>query len=664
MTLTRSIGSGRLLLLLLPVLLSAALGLHGARQDPTADSKLAAAIRRGDIAAMSAALKAGANPDATDVDGTPALMNAALYSKAAALRLLLEHGANPNATDRTGATALIWAAADPEKALLLIERGADVNVRSRPGRTALMTAASAAGGARVVKALLEKGAQVDARDEIDPMPILFTGGGRGTALIEAARVGDAESIRLLVSKGADVNAATANGVTALTEAVLFGRSNVAAYLLANGASVKIRASVIEHPVLSLAAMRGDAGIAKMLIEKGAEVNAQDAMGHTPLMWAAYSDRGAPELVRTLIAAGADVRARSKSGESAMTWALRRGNAEVAGLLRQAGAEEEPVEKAALVPAAATAPGVEKALALLGESGVTAFKKTGCASCHNHALPLMAFRMAGDRGVSFDAKLVEHQIKSLLAMMRPAAEILLQGSDVLPDIPVSGSYMLEALAAQNYPPDKLTAAMAHSIAMKQAADGRWVGWSPRPPLENGDIQATAMAVRALQLYGMPGRRAEFDKRIEKARQFLLAAPAETTEESIMRMWGLHWAGAPRSAVAGAARQLLRMQRPDGGWPQLAALSSDAYATGKALVALANTGQLEPADAAFERGARFLRTTQQNDGSWHVKTRSFAFQPLVDNGFPHGRDQWISAAGTSWAAMALMYAEGAPAQRARR
>jgi N-acyl-D-amino-acid deacylase len=662
MTLTQSKGSGRLLL---PVLLLAAVGMRGARPDSRSDSKLLAAIQRGDIAEMSAALRAGANPNAADADGTPALMNAALYSKAAAMRLLLDHGADPKASNRRGATALIWAAADPEKALLLIERGAEVNVRTRSGRTALMTAASAAGGGRVVKALLERGAQVDARDQIDPMPILFSGGGRGTALIEAARVGDLESIRLLVSKGADVNAASGNGATALTEAVLFGRRDVAAYLLDNGASVKTRTSVIGHRILSLASMRGDAEIAKMLIEKGAEVNAQDAMGHTPLMWGAYSDRGAAQLVRTLIEAGADVRARSNSGESAMTWALRHGNAKVMELLRQAGAEEEPMEKAAIVPAAASgALGVEKALALLGESGVTAFKKTGCASCHNHTLPLMAFGMADDRGVSFDTKLVEHQMKSVLALLKPATDILLEGSDVPPDIPVTGSYMLEALAAQNYLPNKLTAALAHSIAMKQAADGRWVGWSPRPPLENGDIQATAMAVRALELYGMPGRRAEFDKRIERARQFLLAAPAASTEEAIMRMWGLQWAGAPRSAVAEAAGQLLGLQRVDGGWAQLPGLSSDAYATGKALVALANTGQLKTEDAVFGRGVRFLRETQENDGSWHVKTRSFAFQPLTDHGFPHGRDQWISAAGTSWAAMALMYAEGAAAQRARR
>jgi len=38
-------------------------------------------------------------------------------------------------------------------------------------------------------------------------------------------------------------------------------------------------------------------------------------------------------------------------------------------------------------------------------------------------------------------------------------------------------------------------------------------------------------------------------------------------------------------------------------------------------------------------------------WLVRSRSFPFQPYKESGFPHGKDQWISAAGTGWAAMAL-------------
>ena len=53
----------------------------------------------------------------------------------------------------------------------------------------------------------------------------------------------------------------------------------------------------------------------------------------------------------------------------------------------------------------------------------------------------------------------------------------------------------------------------------------------------------------------------------------------------------------------------------------------------------------------RHYRFLLNTQLADGTWHVRRRAFPFQPTMDSHFPHGRDGWVSAAGTSWAVMAL-------------
>jgi squalene cyclase len=103
-------------------------------------------------------------------------------------------------------------------------------------------------------------------------------------------------------------------------------------------------------------------------------------------------------------------------------------------------------------------------------------------------------------------------------------------------------------------------------------------------------------------------------------------------------------------------LLAVQRADGGWSDLDSMESSAYATGKALYALQIAG-LSATDAAYERAVQFLLSTQLEDGSWHVRTRAMAFQPHFDAGFPHGFDQWISAAGTSWATMALSQASPA-------
>ncbi len=72
----------------------------------------------------------------------------------------------------------------------------------------------------------------------------------------------------------------------------------------------------------------------------------------------------------------------------------------------------------------------------------------------------------------------------------------------------------------------------------------------------------------------------------------------------------------------------------------------------MVALHDAG-LPVSDAAYQRGIKFLLSTQLADGSWYQKTRSLPVQPYFDVGFPHGFDQWVSVAGTGWATMALAY-----------
>jgi hypothetical protein len=119
-------------------------------------------------------------------------------------------------------------------------------------------------------------------------------------------------------------------------------------------------------------------------------------------------------------------------------------------------------------------------------------------------------------------------------------------------------------------------------------------------------------------------------------------------------GLAWGHANRDATTNAARGLLAEQRADGGWAQLRTLASDAYATGEALVALNECGALHASDQQYRRGVMFLLSTQAADGSWHVKSRSIPIMPPFESGFPCGRDQWVSAAASNWATMALINA----------
>ena len=96
------------------------------------------------------------------------------------------------------------------------------------------------------------------------------------------------------------------------------------------------------------------------------------------------------------------------------------------------------------------------------------------------------------------------------------------------------------------------------------------------------------------------------------------------------------------------------RADGGWGQIPTIASDAYATGQALTAVAEAGSLAVTDPVYRQGVQFLLNTQLEDGSWYVRTRAVPVQPYFESEFPHGSDQFISAAATNWATMALIAA----------
>jgi hypothetical protein len=119
---------------------------------------------------------------------------------------------------------------------------------------------------------------------------------------------------------------------------------------------------------------------------------------------------------------------------------------------------------------------------------------------------------------------------------------------------------------------------------------------------------------------------------------------------MRLMGLVWADAPRSRVLDAIRDIRGTQDAGGGWSQFARTAPDAYATGLTLYALHIAG-VRPTDEAYRKGIAFLLGSQYQDGTWLVRTHAFPVQRYFESGFPYGRHQWISTAGTSWAALAI-------------
>jgi ankyrin repeat protein len=607
------------------------------------------ALKPEQIAIIKAWIDQGAEwPDALANEVTPApmdpraarLMRAALWGRASDVGRMLEQGADPNARNEVGATPLMWAVDAADTTRLLLEYGADANAKSDAGRTPLVIAAGRFGSAAVIRLLLDYGANPSVE-----APGL---GGSTSPLVEAAYRGDAATMRLLLQGGAHAKDAGLVGVVLS----LFAHCTECFDLIAPA----LDARTLGEAATSLSPPDDDALKIGPLLARAADVNVRDPGGRTMLMRAAASDGLPVDIVKTLIDRGVDVNAASPNGETALGLALMRGQTPIVDILTKAGARSvssvvpEPPKPS---PAASPAAAVARSLPLLQRNDVTFLKKSGCVSCHNNTLTAMAVSAARARGLSVNDDVARQQLHAIATYLSSWRERALQGVGIAGDADTI-SYLLLGLGAEHYAPDDTTAAMARFLLRQQTPAGQWRIFAHRPPIESSDVEVTAVSMRALQTYAPPARRADYDAAVRRAADWLLRAQPKTTEDRAFQLLGLTWARADKSAIQRAGRALAAEQRADGGWAPLPSLGSDAYATGQSMVALAESGALTPASAAYTRGVQFLLETQLADGSWLVRTRAIPVQPHFESGFPHGRNQFISAAATGWATMALVAA----------
>ena len=241
-------------------------------------------------------------------------------------------------------------------ARMLVERGADVSARDKDERTPLHSASSR-GHVDVARMLVEHGADVSAqakygrtplhwalsRGHMDVARMLVERGadvsaqdkyGR-TPLYWALSRGHVDVARMLVERGADVSAQAEHGRTPLYWASVNGHVDVARMLVERGADVSAQAKDGWTP-LHWALRDGHVGVARMLVERGADVSAQAKDGRTPLHLA--SRDGHVDVVRMLVERGADVSAQAKDGWTPLHWASRDGHVGVARMLVGRGAE--------------------------------------------------------------------------------------------------------------------------------------------------------------------------------------------------------------------------------------------------------------------------------------------------------------------------------------
>jgi uncharacterized protein len=178
-----------------------------------ADAGLLAAAAKGDVAAVTRALGAGATVDARDAGGRTALLLATHGNHVEAARVLVAAGADVNAKDAISDSPYLYAGAEGRDAILrlTLANGADLKSVNRYGGTALIPAAHH-GHVATVRILLETDIDIDHVNRLG-----------WTALLEAVILGDGgaahtEIVRLLVDKGARTDIADREGTTPLEHA--------------------------------------------------------------------------------------------------------------------------------------------------------------------------------------------------------------------------------------------------------------------------------------------------------------------------------------------------------------------------------------------------------------------------------------------------------------
>ena len=592
------------------------------------------ALRNGDRQAFNRALRENpASVNGRAQGGWTPIMFAALYGEAEDVRHLLAQGADANAQNDGGGTALMYAIEDVEKTRLLLDRGADVNARSGEGRTALLIAVGRAGSNAVVKLLLERGASASVR-----LP-----DGRG-ALQLAVAARDAALLSMLLDHGAGktplpLGAALLAGCTPCFEMLL-----------------KLAEPGDLNAALTAAVRLGDLPVTRMLLERGAKPVPNI------LQTVALSETTIPvDAIQALIAAGADINAKP-AGSTIFEFANRHGNTALTDALRRAGVKDQGSVPAVLKyrPSSSVRGALEKSLPLLQQADVAFIQKAGCVSCHNNSLTAMTMAGARAKGVKVDEHIARAQLDRIAAFLEENRERALENVG-LPGGIDTVSYILLGLAAEKYPSDSLTDVWARYVKNNQSPDGRWQCASLRPPLEASDFQVTAASIRSVRAYGPRSQRKEYDKAVERAVRWLEQAQPISTEDHAFKILGLIWGGGSQAAIRKTADALMALQQPDGGWGQRSSLASDAYATGQALMALRESKAVAVDNSSYRRGIQFLLGSQLEDGSWYVRTRALPLQPYFDSDFPHGADQFISAAATNWAAMALTTVVGSPGER---
>jgi ankyrin repeat protein len=232
-----------------------------------------------------------------------------------------------NAKDKYGRTPLILISEKGPKDLveLLIAKGADVNAKDNYGETPLSSALKNVWNEDIINLLVAKGANIKADDH------------SGWKLMRSAFQNFYKITEILINNCDDVNAKGKDGFLPLIFASGWGAEGLVKLLITKGADVNAKDASSEQTSLHAAAKNGHEDVVKLLISKGADVNSKDKFGETPLIGTIQHYSEEERIVKLLIAKGADVNAKDRNGDTALFLASERYYRKITKLLIDNGA---------------------------------------------------------------------------------------------------------------------------------------------------------------------------------------------------------------------------------------------------------------------------------------------------------------------------------------
>ncbi|XP_067852405.1 ankyrin repeat and KH domain-containing protein 1 isoform X10 [Heptranchias perlo] len=313
-----------------------------AQTESNHDTALTLACAGGHEELVSVLIARGANVEHRDKKGFTPLILAATAGHVGVVEILLDKGADIEAqSERTKDTPLSLACSGGRQEVveLLLARGANKEHRNVSDYTPLSLAASG-GYVNIIKILLNAGAEINSR----------TGSKLGISpLMLAAMNGHVASVKLLLDMGSDINAQIeTNRNTALTLACFQGRAEVVSLLLDRKANVEHRAKTGLTPLME-AASGGYAEVGRVLLDKGADVNAPPVPSSRDTALTIAADKGHYKFCELLINRGAHIDVRNKKGNTPLWLAANGGHFDVVQLLVQAGADVDAADNRKITP---------------------------------------------------------------------------------------------------------------------------------------------------------------------------------------------------------------------------------------------------------------------------------------------------------------------------